>query len=142
MTRFALILLFTLTAAIPARAADALRFQSAFADRDITHSLGMEQPGGYGKALHQKLHDPCKVRAAVFDDGTTRVAIVSVDALLVRRALVEGARRRIHDACGIKPGAILIHASTTRATSSCGGWRTKSHRTPTSTTCGTSKTRS
>lgn len=85
--------------------------QAAFAERDITPEIGMEQPGGYGKAYHSSLHDPCKVRAVVLDDGTERVAIVSVDALLVRRATVLAARARIATEAQIDPGAILIHAT-------------------------------
>jgi len=85
--------------------------KAGFAERDITPAIGMEQPGGYGKVFHQKLHDPCKVRAVVFDDGATRVALVGVDALMVPRSLVTAARAEIHDRCGIPPGAVLVGAS-------------------------------
>ena len=89
----------------------AIRLESAFAEREITPEIGMERPGGYGKVFHKVFHDPCKVRAVVFGDGTHRCAIVSIDALLVRRMLVEGARKRIEERTGIQPEAILIHAT-------------------------------
>lgn len=104
--------------AAQSHADDTPPLKSAFAERDITPEIGMEQPGGYGKSFHKSLHDPCKVRAAVFDSGRGgsansqgRVAIVSVDALLVRRSLVLSARKRIAEACGIDEDAILIHAT-------------------------------
>ena len=82
-----------------------------FAETDITPEPGMEKPGGYGKAFFQKTQDPCKVRAAVFDDGKKRVALVGIDALAVSKKLVEDARKGIQAECGIQPEAVLIGAS-------------------------------
>ena len=86
-------------------------FRAGFAEADITPELGMEQPGGYGKSFHRKLHDPCKVRAAVFDDGQKRVALVGVDALIVRNWFIEPARKEIEKKTGIPGAAVLIGAS-------------------------------
>jgi len=90
-------------------------FKAGFAERDISPAIGMEQPGGYGKAFHQAFHDPCKARAVVFDDGKTRVAIVGIDALFIRRQTVQTVRSAIQKRCGIEPGSILISASHTHS---------------------------
>jgi hypothetical protein len=71
----------------------------------------MEAPGGYGKAYHRTLHDSCKVRASVFDDGATRVAIVGIDALGIRRETVLKVRTAIQGRTGIPASSILIGAS-------------------------------
>lgn len=84
---------------------------AGFAERDITPEIGMEEPGGYSKVFHRSVHDPCKVRAAVFQDGGGRVALVGIDALIVPRALVLSARRRIQERCGIPPEAVMVGAS-------------------------------
>jgi hypothetical protein len=86
-------------------------FRAGFAERDITPELGMEQPGGYMKAYHKTLHDPCKVRAAVFDDGKKRVALVGLDAGFLREPSVVAARKGIQQRCGIPPEAVMIAAS-------------------------------
>ncbi len=82
-----------------------------FAERDITPSVGMEQPGGYGKAFLREFHDACKVRACVFDDGKKRAALVGVDALMVPRELVLEAREEIADRTGMAGESIMIGAS-------------------------------
>ncbi len=86
-------------------------FKAGFAERDITPEVGSEVPGGYGKAYSRSVHDPCKVRAAVFDDGTSRVALVGVDALGIDRRTVLAARKGITERTGIPGDAVLIGAS-------------------------------
>lgn len=85
--------------------------RAGFAEKDISPAIGMEEPGGYGKSYHTSFHDPCKVRAAVFDDGRKRVAIVGLDALVVPRSMVLVARKRIAAQTGIAADAVLIGAS-------------------------------
>jgi len=85
--------------------------KAGFAERDITPEIGMEVPGGYGKSVSKKIHDPCKVRACVFDDGQHRVALVGLDAIGEPRSLVLAARAKITERCGIPPEAVMIGAS-------------------------------
>ena len=86
-------------------------FKAGVAERDITPEIGMEAPGGYGKVYHKSIHDPCKVRASVFDDGKSRVAIVGIDALGIRRDTVLKVRKAIEAKTGIPGGSVMIGAS-------------------------------
>ena len=85
--------------------------KAGFAERDITPELGMEKPGGYGKAFHSKYHDPCKIRAAVFDDGNCRVALCGIDGLFIYAPVVAAARAEIEANCGIAPECVMVGAS-------------------------------
>ena len=76
------------------------RMKAGFAERDITP-----------KVETARIHDPLKVRAAVFDDGKMQVALVGVDALFVARPVVLAARRQIQERCGIPPEAVMVGAS-------------------------------
>lgn len=101
-----LILTLSTFAAEPAPA-----LKAGFAERDITPAIGSERPGGYGKVLHTRFHDPCKVRVAVFDDGVHPLAVVSVDALFVPRAVVLNARAEIEKLTGLPAHAVMIAAT-------------------------------
>jgi hypothetical protein len=94
---------------------------AGFAELDITPEIGMEQPGGYGKSYHKSFHDPCKARAAVFDDGNKRVALVGIDAIAVRSSLVDKVRKQIRDRCNIPGESILIGASHSHSSGPVGG---------------------
>jgi hypothetical protein len=91
--------------------AEAPAFRAGFAEQDITPDVGAEAPGGYGKAYHRSIHDPCKVRAAVFDDGKERVALVGLDALFIHRQTATAVRKAIREKTGIPEGAVLLGAS-------------------------------
>ncbi|MFM7249799.1 MAG: hypothetical protein ACKO5R_07875 [Planctomycetaceae bacterium] len=104
-----------LAAGSRAQAAEGPVFLAGFAERDVSPAVGDEAPGGYGKARHTAFHDACKARAAVFDDGTAPVAIVGLDALLIRGPTVAEARRRITERTGIPGERVLVAASHSHA---------------------------
>lgn len=69
--------------------------RAGFAETDITPPIGSEIPGNYLKQYHKALHDPCKVRAAYFEQGAKAVCLVGLDALMVPRHLVQKIRARV-----------------------------------------------
>src|SRR5690606_4798806 len=85
--------------------------RSGFAEVDISPKPGMERPGNYMKVIHKDYYDPCKIRAAVFDDHKKKTALVGIDALIVPRELVVAARKRIANKCNITYESILIGAT-------------------------------
>ncbi|MCK9265522.1 hypothetical protein M0P98_01345 [bacterium] len=90
--------------------------KAGFYESDITPSLGMEQPGGYGKSYVKSYRDNLKVRAAVFSSGKESVALVGIDSCIIQSAEpVKIIRQEVEKRTGIKAGAILMGASHTHA---------------------------
>jgi neutral ceramidase len=85
--------------------------KAGFEERDITPDVGMQMPGNYLPDFVKGFHDRCKVRAAVFDDGTMSVALVGVDSVVIPENVVEAARKQIHARVGIAPDAVMIGAA-------------------------------
>lgn len=90
-------------------AADGVR--AGFAERDISPTVGMREAHAVARHVFKTFIDPCKVRAAVFASGEAQVALVSLDALMVPRALVLRARAGIAKATGLPGSAVLIAAT-------------------------------
>ncbi len=106
-----LVFLLVLSGPVAGQGPATVAFKAGFSERDITPDIGMEEPGGYGKAYHRSFHDPCKVRASVFDDGRNRVAVVGIDALGIRRDTVQKVRQAVRERTGIPAESVLIGAS-------------------------------
>ena len=104
----------------PVSNSDNTSIGTGFAEVDVSPEIGMEQPSGYGKLYHTKFHDPCKVRAAVFDDGTNRAAIVGIDVAFIPEWLVESVRRQVESECGIPGQFVMISASHSHSSGPAG----------------------
>lgn len=89
--------------------------QVGFGSADITPAVGMEKPGGFSKAFHDRIHDPCCAKAVVIEGGGQRVALVGLDALSVKRSVVAKARALITEQCGIPGSGVMVGASHTHA---------------------------
>src|SRR6266700_3006909 len=90
--------------------------KAGFHTADITPALGMEAPGGYLKAYVKSIHDPLKVRAAVFEDGTKALAFLGVDTCYLQSAKIRAEiRREVESRCGIPGDHLLIAASHTHS---------------------------
>jgi hypothetical protein len=94
-----IIVLVAIAAAPSAAAAqDAPRLRVGFSAVDITPALGTKPVylAGFGKnRLATKVHDPIMARGLVLDDGTRKLAIVSVDLVGLFYPVIERVRDRV-----------------------------------------------
>lgn len=97
--------------------------KAGFSEKDMTPPPGTQRAGAYRVMHLGEMHDPIKVRAAVFEQDGERVALAGLDICMVSRKTVLSARSEISALTGIKPGNILIAASHTHSGGSLWGLR-------------------
>lgn len=86
-----------------------------FASADVTPSIGMEQPGGFSKAYHRSIHDPCCAKAVVIEAEGQCVALVGLDTLSVKKSIVAKARALITEKTQIPGANVMVGASHSHA---------------------------
>jgi neutral/alkaline ceramidase-like enzyme len=93
-----------------------MSFTAGAAETIITPPVGarLEGYGGPdGGQISTAVHDDLHARAVVFDDGTTRAAMVACDLIAIDRRLSAPVRALVHDATGIPPEHLMVSATHT-----------------------------
>ena len=71
--------------------------KAGFYEADITPAVGMERPGNYFKDYIQEISEELKVHAAFLTDGTTRLALVSVDTCTIGPQVYSAVKEALPD---------------------------------------------
>lgn len=83
------------------------------AQTNITPLIGASLAGYFHDRKARDVHDELFAKAIVLDDGSTRIAFVICDIIVVPGETVAAARRIIEDTCGIPAANVLIAATHT-----------------------------
>ncbi len=85
--------------------------QVGFAEVDITPVRPTPMAGYYGSRLSTETHDPLWAKATVMDDGTTSVAVVSIDLIATTNWIVDQSRDLIAKRSSLPAECIQISAT-------------------------------
>jgi hypothetical protein len=96
-------------------------FRAGAATSNITPRLGTSINGHFTDRAATHIHDELHARCLVLDDGQTRLAIVVCDSCMIPREVMDAAKRRVQEQCGLAPGHILISATHTHTAATCAG---------------------
>jgi hypothetical protein len=89
--------------------------RAGVAGRDITPDPGLRLQGHWSTNPSHGVQDPLEIRAIVFANDSTSLAIVSLDLIGISRATTESIRARIVRRCAIPADHILLAASHTHS---------------------------
>lgn len=82
---------------------------------DVTPELPISLNGSMQDRTAVLIHDPLHARCFVFDDGTSKIALVVVDSCMVPDAVMLDAKKRIKEATGIPPENVCLSATHTHS---------------------------
>ncbi len=88
-------------------------YQAGFAETIITPPLGTSLAGFFHDRVATRVRDDLHARAIVVQDGTTRMAIVSLELICVDSLFVDKAKALIEAETGIGPNFVMIAATHT-----------------------------
>ncbi len=71
--------------------------------------------GSFFERTATQAHDRLHVRCLALDDGTTRIAIATIDTCVIPRAILDPAKRLAHEATGIPMDRMLMSATHTHS---------------------------
>lgn len=91
------------------------------ATSNITPPLGTLRVGSFTPYPSIHVHDELHARSLLLDDGTTQIALVTVDLVGFHRSVSLEARRLILEACGIAPDNVVISGTHTHSSGSASG---------------------
>jgi hypothetical protein len=89
--------------------------QIGFGSADITPPVGANIPGGFFPNASQGVRENLLATACVIHDGTTSLALVGVDTLMVGAPVVAMARELMAQATPILAAHVLVNASHTHS---------------------------
>ena len=90
-----------------------MSIKAGSATSNITPPLGTAIPGGFRPRYAQNVDDELFAKALVIDNGSTRTALVTCDLIAVTQKMVDVAKQRIADRCGILPEHVMVNATHT-----------------------------
>lgn len=104
----------TVLGTLPIGAADNTPvFRAGIACVDITPELPVSMVGGFQDRTATGVHDPLHARCLVLDNGTARLAFVTVDNCLVQRPVFDAARKLVQERTGLAPDHVTMAATHT-----------------------------
>jgi len=108
--------------AVQSQAADKV-FRAGAAAVDITpDKWPVSLVGSFSDRQATKAFDPLHARALVLDDGATRLAIVVVDNCLIKRPLLDEAKKRAAKRTKVPANRILVSATHTHSAPASKTW--------------------